>query len=369
MSRQKIQKGDIKYNRLGEEYIIGEYNRENKGYNIIFTKTGYSTLVKTSVIKTGQIRDYIAHPTTIPNGTIYTTINGLEYTIVDYLGDYKYKIKFIKSGYMTDISLRSITSGRIRDYYDNPLKRDTIEVGKEYISTTGSKFIVLKNIYPKYIVLFTETGNIDIFDRSPVRRLEIKDKWAPSVYGIGIVGIKNPKKYHKQEYLVWRSMIRRCYYQDDWAYQYYGAKGVSVCKRWLVFKYFLEDLPNIPGYNHFLFQIGRLNLDKDLLQLELSYNNMIYSPETCMFLCPEINSKIAAGTYPLQNNMEIPAICVNTENYQPRIDEYFNKYGYSNIIPNNTIYPAVIYDLNKMIVPATIYNKDNMIIPATIIKK
>ena len=41
----------------------------------------------------------------------------------------------------------------------------------------------------------------------------------------------------------WYSMKRRCYYQTAKNYQWYGAKGVSVCDRWIKsFSAFLEDM-------------------------------------------------------------------------------------------------------------------------------
>ena len=39
---------------------------------------------------------------------------------------------------------------------------------------------------------------------------------------------KRPKTYYKR----WKSMIRRCENVNDSAYQYYGAKGISVCDEW-----------------------------------------------------------------------------------------------------------------------------------------
>ena len=42
---------------------------------------------------------------------------------------------------------------------------------------------------------------------------------------------------------VWREMIRRCTSSKDTAYQYYGARGITVCPRWAEsFEAFLEDM-------------------------------------------------------------------------------------------------------------------------------
>lgn len=40
----------------------------------------------------------------------------------------------------------------------------------------------------------------------------------------------------------WDSMIKRCYCKTDDNYRNYGAKGISVCKRWLKFENFMVDM-------------------------------------------------------------------------------------------------------------------------------
>lgn len=42
---------------------------------------------------------------------------------------------------------------------------------------------------------------------------------------------------------IWHNMIRRCTDPSDLAYQHYGARGISVCDRWLNdFEHFLSDM-------------------------------------------------------------------------------------------------------------------------------
>ena len=33
-------------------------------------------------------------------------------------------------------------------------------------------------------------------------------------------------------YRIWRAMIERCRNENHWAYQYYGAKGITICDEW-----------------------------------------------------------------------------------------------------------------------------------------
>jgi len=49
-------------------------------------------------------------------------------------------------------------------------------------------------------------------------------------------------------YFCWKSMIRRCSKegQNDKGYKNYGGRGIKVCKRWLKFENFLEDMGEAP---------------------------------------------------------------------------------------------------------------------------
>jgi hypothetical protein len=46
-------------------------------------------------------------------------------------------------------------------------------------------------------------------------------------------------------YLVWCAMIQRCNNSKNRAYKDYGGRGITVCKRWLKFENFLEDVGEI----------------------------------------------------------------------------------------------------------------------------
>lgn len=49
------------------------------------------------------------------------------------------------------------------------------------------------------------------------------------------------------EYGVWNSMIMRCHWTPHISYKYYGARGISVCRRWREsFINFLADMGKRP---------------------------------------------------------------------------------------------------------------------------
>jgi hypothetical protein len=45
-----------------------------------------------------------------------------------------------------------------------------------------------------------------------------------------------------REYSIWGTMKKRCLKQNMPSYKYYGAKGITVCDKWLKFEGFFEDM-------------------------------------------------------------------------------------------------------------------------------
>jgi hypothetical protein len=63
----------------------------------------------------------------------------------------------------------------------------------------------------------------------------------------------------------WKSMIQRCTNHKHPAFRNYGARGITVCERWLLFENFLADMGHRP----------------DGFTLERKNNNLGYSPDNC----------------------------------------------------------------------------------------
>jgi hypothetical protein len=69
-----------------------------------------------------------------------------------------------------------------------------------------------------------------------------------------------------KEYRAWGHMKNRCMNPKNKAYKYYGARGISVCERWMLFQNFFLDMGFSPSADH---SIDRID------------NNGDYCPANC----------------------------------------------------------------------------------------
>ena len=90
------------------------------------------------------------------------------------------------------------------------------------------------------------------------------------------MGQETHKKSYSKIYRTWIAMVSRCRSPTNGNYINYGARGITVCDRWLSFDNFYEDMGDLPFY---YAQIDRIDNDKG------------YYKENCRWVTCKENSR------------------------------------------------------------------------------
>lgn len=97
-------------------------------------------------------------------------------------------------------------------------------------------------------------------------------------------------------YKLWATVKNRCYNINEPSYEYYGAKGVSMCDEW-------RDNP--VSFMEWCKNNGwakGLQIDKDIIAMGLGLNPNIYSPERCQFVTRDVNMGTTGKTRYIEYN-------------------------------------------------------------------
>ena len=174
------------------------------------------------------------------------------------------------------------------EYLNDVSRKDC--VGKVCKSKSSGDFKVLKyNDTANVEIQFLKTGYETTTTLGNIRKGEIKDRYSPSVYGVGLLGNKYPSKVNgrnTKEYVLWTSMLKRCY-SDAYKSKYPTYEGCKVSGKFKSYEYFYEWCHNQIG-----FGVEGWQLDKDLLVK----GNKVYSEDSCVFLPQEINQVLTKST-------------------------------------------------------------------------
>ena len=156
-------------------------------------------------------------------------------------------------------------------------------VGKVCKSLNSGDFKILKyNDARNVEIQFLNTGFEAVVELGSIRNGEVKDRYLPSVHGVGIVGTKYSitiDGVHTKEYILWKTMLQRCY-SDNSKKKSPTYEGCEVSSKFKSYEYFYEWRNKQIGFDNKDWQ-----LDKDLLVK----GNKVYSEDTCVFLPDEIN--------------------------------------------------------------------------------
>ena len=170
--------------------------------------------------------------------------------------------------------------------YITDYKSNKFSIGTIFKSKTGENFIILGksidrvNFMCGYFEGFE--NNIIEIDKTSLRMNTFKNKNTPRVYGVGYFGYgKYDSKNNRKIYKTWCGMLERCYCKNlNNKHVKITYENVTVCEEWLNFQTFAEW--------HEVTYINNYQLDKDLKQPNIK--NKIYSPDTCCWLKPSINT-------------------------------------------------------------------------------
>lgn len=167
---------------------------------------------------------------------------------------------------------------------------------KNHYSNAGCEFTILSQTGKQCVLQFTKTGSVRTANIDNIKAGKVRDLYEKTCYGVGYLGPYPRNGYHVQAQQLWRNMIKRCYSDDPKGYK---SKGTTVDPRWHCFTDFLQDLPKLTNFNHWLQKDG-YQLDKDI---KIAGSN-VYSLDTCMFVTEyenkqagKLNKKLIDGEW------------------------------------------------------------------------
>ena len=153
--------------------------------------------------------------------------------------------------------------------------------GESFDTFYGVLTIIKYDNAKNITVKFNTTGYETVTRLDHILSGQVKDKLLPSVVGVGITGDEVVSRDGKltQEYLVWKSMLLRCYDKEVKMKQptYIECRASENFK---FLEYFSKWCNKQIGFKNNNWQ-----LDKDILVK----GNKIYSEDTCCFVPMEIN--------------------------------------------------------------------------------
>ena len=159
-------------------------------------------------------------------------------------------------------------------------------IGKVCKSNLSGDFKILKyNDTTNVEIQFIDTGFETVARLGNIKSGNVKDRYLPSVYDVGVIGAKYPTKVngvHTKEYTLWGHMLQRCY-STTLKKQRPTYMGCEVSDNFKSYEYFYEWCNRQVGFDN-----EGWHLDKDLLIKE----NKVYSESACIFIPQEINSML-----------------------------------------------------------------------------
>lgn len=150
------------------------------------------------------------------------------------------------------------------------------------------------------LVRFTNTGYEKVVEIKELLNGTIKDHQAPSVCGVGVIGVGFTKEDHRsREYQLWYGVIGRCY-DIKHKSKRPTYEHCEASENFKYFPYFKEWCSKQVGFSSVDEKGKYFHLDKDIL----IKGNKLYSDDTCCFVPPDVNvsftkTNALRGEYPI----------------------------------------------------------------------
>lgn len=119
----------------------------------------------------------------------------------------------------------------------------------------------------------------------------MRDPKKRTICGVGYLDDYKTRSSDRPYYILWVSMLRRCYDPKNKDFARYGGRGVTVCERWHSLKLFQSDVIQLPGHSNWKAGEG-YHFDKDLKVP----GNKTYGPNVCQFVPAKANLHAARVT-------------------------------------------------------------------------
>lgn len=180
--------------------------------------------------------------------------------------------------------------------------------GNVFKSNKYGNMLVIEYISSEKVkVKFINTGYITYATMGNIKRDSVKDRFFPSVYGVGYVGDSKTKINGEtlREYVIWKGFMKRCYDTTTKNIQptYLNCQSSENFKNFTYFKNWCKE------------QVGFINLEWDL-DKDILGDGSIYHEDVCVFVPREINlifnsdlSVLKGVTFNKQRDMFAAQIC------------------------------------------------------------
>lgn len=173
-----------------------------------------------------------------------------------------------------------------------------IKIGDVFETKGSGSATVVEYINSQNVSVRFQNGHTNVVRTCHLRNGLVKNKYSPSVLGLGYLGEGLFTSRHTggritEEYSAWSNMLERCY-KAGFHEKRPTYIGCSVCDDWLNFQVFAKWYTEQKGYGK------GWHLDKDLTV----FGNKVYSPSTCAVVPVGLNNlliprKSIRGKYPL----------------------------------------------------------------------